>query len=863
MRKVIGLVAFLLMVVLTLSPAYTQPSYNFIQKGFSKRITSMAALPDNKAVLCFGDGTCSLMDSSGNTLANRLINPDKEIFYIKYVPPSRILVGVDRSGNIYLLNSSTLNIIDAFLARKNDEESFLMASLSSDGRYLAVSSRYYVTVSGKRYPETRLVVFDTQSKSRIFERDLDTSNDVLVDVFSLDFWGSYLIAETIDTKCELCQLTDNKIEVYRIDGQNVKKVSSFQSGLTLKSVVGNFLVAQRVQQNSTGNYLTYVFTLPDLKIKAKRMLDKIQSFIPFTNDTFLAIFSDGTLRMCNLNLECNNLVSVPLGRVAVAGDGSFIAIFKTDEVEVYSYNGGLSRTAYYQVSWDIAPSPPKTAVTSRGGFYCIYGDTMLVSALQLTTIKLRLIVVDDQGRPVPGAVVEIISSGGSSQSLNTSNNGTIIFELPPGTYNINVKKEGFSPKSLTQSFTSDTQIMLKLDRKKEERRDIQINVLSQDGQPLPGAKITITGRENITTLTNVNGKVPVNLPLGNYTILISAPKYKQLQCTFEVKTNTTEVYFKLEPEKVNIIVETLNFTPVGINVSLASITTNNTLTVKPGENVSLPVDAYQVLVNAPKNYECSASPPIVNALNGTTNVNVKITCKLIVTRATSISDLIGFLEKKMIQNVKMNMSVDKTLGKLPSINMLNSSKLDLDFQQRNKILVIEFFYTQCTGCKYLVPALRNLSRLPGVTVVSLTVSPVDTQAVLERYVKENNITWIIARDEENLFYKLNVTVFPTVVVISDGKILYRGAGAREELEQMNNTLPSIGGLPSFQNVPLGSLLRPETLIFLGMFLIMTWLMIGEKNEKSDSEEDSIYNNTVTFPDFGSSLHSPDFQTIEE
>jgi hypothetical protein len=53
--------------------------------------------------------------------------------------------------------------------------------------------------------------------------------------FSLDFLGALIsLPKTIDTKCELCQLTDNKIEVYRIDGQNVNKVASFQSGFNLE-----------------------------------------------------------------------------------------------------------------------------------------------------------------------------------------------------------------------------------------------------------------------------------------------------------------------------------------------------------------------------------------------------------------------------------------------------------------------------------------------------------------------------------------------------------------------------------------------------------------------------------------------------
>jgi len=317
MRKTLYLVVVLVVLLLSTVNSFSQPGYSFAQKSFTKAITSMTTFQDNMIALCFSDGTCSLMDKDGRVLASQLIGPYREIFYIGYSASLGALVGVDRTGNVYVLNSSTLNIINAFMAKKSDEESFLAVSLSGDGRYLAASSRYYVSSGGKRYLETRLAIIDIGAQKRIFERDLYMTNDILVDVFSLDFWGNYLVTETIDTKRELCQLADNRIEVYKIEGQLVRKIASFQSGLTLKLIVGDFLVAQRVQQNSTGGYLTYVFTLPDLRIKTTRILDRIQSLIPCNNNSFLAIFADGTLQLCNLDLACSNLAPVPVSRVAL------------------------------------------------------------------------------------------------------------------------------------------------------------------------------------------------------------------------------------------------------------------------------------------------------------------------------------------------------------------------------------------------------------------------------------------------------------------------------------------------------------------------------------------------------------------
>jgi thiol-disulfide isomerase/thioredoxin len=851
MKRIYCLALALLFLHLAFIPVFPQPSYAFLQKTFTKTITSLTALPGAGVLLCFSDGTCSIIDRQGRAAASQLISPGREIFYMKPgLNVSSSVVAVDRSGNLYFLNTSTLAIMNAFLAKKNDETSFLLASLSGDGRYLAVSSRYYVKVGDRSYPETRLAVIDTAAQKRIFERDLNTKDDVLVEVFSIDFWGNYLVAETIDTKCELCQLTDNRIEVYRIDQQTVKKMASFQSGLTSKLIVGNFLVAQRAQPNGTNGYLTYVFRLPYLSIETRKVLGKIQSFIPFNNDSFLAVFSDGTLRMCNLKLDCADLVAVPTSRAVVASDGTYIAIFKTGEVEVYAISGKPSRIAYYRVAWDVAPSPPRIALGSLDSFYCVYGDSMLIAALKVTTVKLALAVVDDRGAPAGGAVVEVSSRAGPSQTFITSENGTVTIELTPGSYEISVKKVGYTPVTLTQDITSDTCITLKITRRQEQRQQVQLSVLGEDGSPVSQAKVEIIGRENITVTTDAYGKALVNLPLGKYTLIANAPKYKSLTRDFEVTANMSTLTVRLELEKVNVFLESPERLPGGIIVVASSMTKNNyTAMLVPSTNISLPVDIYQVQVKSPSNYSCTASPSILNVVNGISNYRVRVLCKPLQSPAIHVQNVTVFLEKSMVQSSKPNAS----LKTLPVITLLNSTRLDLNAAQESRILVIEFFYTQCTGCKYLVPVLRNLSKLPGVTVVSLTVSPLDTPSVLNRYIAENNVTWIVARDENDLASEFNVSVFPTVLVLTNGKVVFKGMGARGELEAAKNVISVLGNFTSLLNTPISTILRSETLILFGGFLVLAWLAIGGRYEERDSEEDSFDADTDTLPGFSHSL----------
>ncbi len=107
---------------------------------------------------------------------------------------------------------------------------------------------------------------------------------------------------------------------------------------------------------------------------------------------------------------------------------------------------------------------------------------------------------------------------------------------------------------------------------------------------------------------------------------------------------------------------------------------------------------------------------------------------------------------------------------------------------RGSVVLIDFFYIACPPCEVTMPYLRQLHNTYSsqLVMISITVSPyTDTQTELDNYRKDNEMSWIIARDIEDVASLYSVTAAPTLFIIDvDGYIRYKHVGAQnmEEVE---------------------------------------------------------------------------------
>jgi len=139
----------------------------------------------------------------------------------------------------------------------------------------------------------------------------------------------------------------------------------------------------------------------------------------------------------------------------------------------------------------------------------------------------------------------------------------------------------------------------------------------------------------------------------------------------------------------------------------------------------------------------------------------------------------GELAPRLASYVQINATRSKAVLKdLPPLRDIDGKVVEL--AKGVKLLV--FFYTKCTGCSLLVPKLKDLS----ADVVMISPSSYDSEASLRSYSEHVNASgWYWVLDEgAKLTALFNVSAFPTVVLIEDGRVVFVGVGAAEEAQQL-------------------------------------------------------------------------------
>lgn len=100
---------------------------------------------------------------------------------------------------------------------------------------------------------------------------------------------------------------------------------------------------------------------------------------------------------------------------------------------------------------------------------------------------------------------------------------------------------------------------------------------------------------------------------------------------------------------------------------------------------------------------------------------------------------------------------------------------------RGKVVIIEFFSTDCSSCHTYISTLQQIRTLYSkaeLTMISISVPRAkDTENLLRTYAAENGITWYIALDTGTVTADYKVRSTPTTVLVDkNGKIAFKQSG---------------------------------------------------------------------------------------
>ena len=845
------LAALFLLLIIPLSLGATAQPTVFVKNDVGvlrgARITLVKAVPPSSILLYLNNGTLIYKDVRSGARYTR----DFKSLAVALEVRDGVAYLVLENGGVYKLSLPHLKVEGIFsLLQGGDEVGVSLASVSGDGRFVAASLK----IRYKDITVNRLIVYDTEERKRIFIRD-PYSPEKLFKVFSVDFAGNYLVVEDLDTLCELCELTDNYIEVYTVSPQGVEKVSAYRTGLTLKFVGGGYVLAQRVQKDSlTGLYETYLFLLPELKLLGKAEMGQAKSLFVFMDKPYvLAREKSGGYRLVRLTkyMRPASSLKLPL-RTDIGFLGRYLVVYTITSALLYDPDN--FREVYKLPVNVLAPDYIPSLVDSKDTVSLArYGPNMYVALTMLRQVKLEVKVVADN-RPIADASVTVMNTEGSIVATGkTGADGVASFTLKPGEYRVQVSKEGFTePPPLTILLRSDKKITVTLSEKRIPTALLKVYVDSQKGKPVANAIVKVTGEGmEYSGVTGREGSAVFKLPVGKYVVSVTAPGFLPAEKTIFLRKDATLKLVLRQPTytlQVNVAAAEKRG---DANLTVKVLDANGTLvgTASPGHPLSATVKrgVYKVLATSPS---CTVKPNTF-IVNSNSTITVTVSCKAPKAPTSLLAYVTEFLANETLKNSRTNIPLT-----LPTVEAPNGTPVSLADLARGKVLVIEFFYTKCTGCRYLLPALKKLAATKNVQVVSLTVSPADTEIVIDAYRREHGIAWPILRDTAALYQRLNITNYPTVAVYYSGKIVFIGVGSKREVEELAKKPEAVLRLISMAREVLGSDMRrlPEILILVGLVVFLASASRGGKVAKQEDEGED--KGVLLYTDIGD-IHSVD------
>lgn len=705
------------------------------------------------------------------------------------ISSDKVFVGLS-NGSVCYVSLGSPGAVKCLRAYDSSKERLERLAVSPGGEIIALAVKYRYL---NRYPASRITFLNATTGELVASRDPE-SDPMLVRLFSFIRIGDLLVLQTLDTFCEICEYTDNMLEVYNIT--SLKILYRVKIGLSLLSVDSERgkLVLVRMLREPDGSHQVLVY---DLLSGAEEKSFKIHGEPNY-------ILASGGLMVVLLDGE--KLVIYDYGRGArlkgttysdvlsigttILNGERFLTILGKRRIAILDTS--LSNLWSTEVERECRLSPPvaislhnATLMAVYSGMYC--SSSSIYTLKVFNKIRLKITVLDIKGEPIRGANVTLIAYNPYNISFyHTDSSGHVFFTLfPDQKVEIRVKAKDYKPYRL----------VLDLEKLTLQRPFLSINItlggleskgsvvvhVTWHGEPLANATVTVEG-EGVkdVCLTNSSGFCSIE----------NIPAYLVL--------NISAVKEGFRPESKAIIVQEgdniISFELLRKNLGLrirVNKTDMCTVKVFKKNKAKTPVGEYKVVNGSlaltldEGYYELEVT---CGRWRNITSLYLRNDCELTfspVSHAEEASGTRQVLEGVLSlikKHVLHTYSPPNLTVEVIELAAPDGSRELVDLGG-DTIYVIEFFYTKCWGCEKLIPVLQELKqRYPGVVKpILVTIYPSDTYEDIQYYAREHNVTIEIYRDLKGFHEMLGVTVVPSVAVIYNGKVVYLGIGARDSI----------------------------------------------------------------------------------
>jgi len=168
-------------------------------------------------------------------------------------------------------------------------------------------------------------------------------------------------------------------------------------------------------------------------------------------------------------------------------------------------------------------------------------------------------------------------------------------------------------------------------------------------------------------------------------------------------------------------------------------------------------------------------------------------------------------------------------GKAPDFTLVDIDGNEFSLSnQLGKVVIINFFGTDCYYCKLEMPHLRALhDEYPSeqFVIISISVRPWDTNEALRNFVQQYDMEWTVARDTANVAGKYGVSGIPhTVIVDAEGYKRYDHIELTEEATFRSEIDSLLSGKENDDSNTVATELPLELIAIVGAVAVL--LVIG-------------------------------------
>ena len=145
--------------------------------------------------------------------------------------------------------------------------------------------------------------------------------------------------------------------------------------------------------------------------------------------------------------------------------------------------------------------------------------------------------------------------------------------------------------------------------------------------------------------------------------------------------------------------------------------------------------------------------------------------------------------------IVLNYSPSNSQDVVPSTTIHSIEGKKFDFNSlKNKVVVLNFWYTACLPCRKEIPSLRKLHEMykNNSSVIFIAISSLDDAEQLEYFKRKVGFDFHLIPKENGWVEFFKIKSFPTNIIISKNKIIYSAQGYSPKLlSSMSTVLDSV------------------------------------------------------------------------